>query len=133
MMDEITSQLEMFTTPKAVAREDDPETSWEAAKIVFGIRETQAKVWRTLAHHGPLIDEELHIHMLHRGWMNSESGCRTRRNELVQLGLVEFADEWGETILGNRSRKWRAVPLAVWTAKEFRKHHQIERAFDDIP
>lgn len=130
VMNEINNQLDMFTTPKAVARETDPETSWEAAVNITGIRESQAKVWIILVDHGPLIDDEIHFHMLERGWMISESGCRTRRNELVQLGLVKFNDTWGQTAFFNRARQWRAVSLDIWYEKEFSKYPQIKKAFE---
>ena len=125
---EITNQLDMFTTSHAAARATDPETSWEAAVNITGIREQQAKIWTILIDHGPLIDESIYKFMIAQGWMISEAGCRTRRKELVDLGLVKFDETWGETKLGNRSRQWRAVPLAIWRKKEFSRHQQIERA-----
>lgn len=88
---------------RAVARRTDPETSWAAAHSLGDLRESQFMVYLCIAEHGPLIDEKLVELMV--GKM-SASGARTRRSELVDVGLVEFTGDYGLTTLGNRSRMW---------------------------
>ena len=107
----------MIEEPKAVARNTDPETSWEAAFSVTGIRESQWLVWLVLLKNGAMTDEEIFPILLdeHRAYFDkpiSESGARTRRSELVRLGMVKFANDWKKTKAGRRTRVWRALSLA---------------------
>lgn len=88
-----------------VARKSDPETSWEAARSVTGIRETQAEIHRLLKAHGPMTDEEIIAN--YRG-RQSVSGIRTRRHELVDAGLVKAAGKRkGQT--GRAMTVWEAA------------------------
>jgi hypothetical protein len=119
--EDIGSQLDLFTKGRAVARGTDPETSWEAAASIANLRESQAKVYIVLAEIEPATDEEIYDAMMERRIGISESGCRTRRNELKDLGLVEFAEMWGKTHLGNRSRMWQTVSIEQWKRSEMRK------------
>lgn len=43
----------------------------------------------------------------------SDSGLRTRRSELVALGLVEATETPGVNSAGNPTTNWRAVPGAI--------------------
>lgn len=110
---------------KAVARRGDPETSWQAAQSVLGIRQSQAHVYETLSRYGPLIDDELIEALRARGIKMSPSGARTRRKELGDLGLVEDSDEKGKTESGRRSIKWRAVPYYKWRQAQLGKPVQM--------
>ena len=107
--------------PSAVARSTDPETSWEAAIKVTNIRESQAKIWSILAKVGAMTDEGILEAMIKRGWLISPSGCRTRRHELCELGLVEHSGNYSKTIMGNRSRVWRALDLDEWKRRQLEK------------
>jgi hypothetical protein len=40
----------------------------------------------------------------------SESGLRTRRNELVEAGLVRWSGQYKKMNSGRRGRMWEAVP-----------------------
>lgn len=104
---------------RAVARRSDPETSWEAAKSVTNIRESQWLVWMTLLGAGPKADFELYPLVLenHKGLFSkpiSTSGARTRRSELVKLGMVEFANKFRKNDSGRRTRVWRALSLTEY-------------------
>jgi len=111
----------------AVARSTDPETSWEATIKVTNIRESQAKIWSILAKVGAMIDEGILEAMIKRGWLISPSGCRTRRYELCELGLVEHnklkngEKDYSKTVMGNRSRVWRALDLDEWKRRQLEK------------
>jgi predicted HTH transcriptional regulator len=99
--------LESFEDHKVftpVARTTDPETSWEAARSVTGIRETQAEILRLLKERGPMTDEEVIAHYHGR---QSVSGIRTRRHELVDAGLVKAAGK-------RKGQTGRA--MTVWAA-----------------
>jgi len=117
-------QLDMFEE-KAVARSGDPDTSWQAAQIAsHGIRFNQWLVWKTLMDHGPMTDEEIYealpgIPIIDTAFGQpvgerkpmTDSGCRTRRNELREKGLVRWTGQKGLTEAGNPSRIWQAVGL----------------------
>lgn len=103
--------------PHAVARRGDPSTSWEAADSVTGIRESQRIVLATLRRTGPLTDEQLLDKVtdaLRNGYLEayriSPSGCRTRRAELVALGLVRDTGRRDLTASGRHTIVWEAVP-----------------------
>ena len=44
----------------AVARRSDPQTSWDAARSVKMIRDSQRKIYNLLVEYGPMIDEEIY-------------------------------------------------------------------------
>ena len=44
----------------AVARRTDPQTSWDAARSVKLIRDSQRKIYNLLIKHGPMIDDEIY-------------------------------------------------------------------------
>lgn len=88
---------EQHDEPEAHARRDDPETSHEAARSVRNIRESQMAIADLMRHVGrPISDTE--IGAIYGAWRaeggdampaQSPSGLRTRRSELVELGVVE--------------------------------------------
>jgi hypothetical protein len=88
-----------------VARNSDPETSWEAALSLSAqrIRESQTEILRILRENGPLCDQDI------AKWTHqSPSGARTRRSELVLLGFVEDTGERVRLPSGRRSIVWAA-------------------------
>ena len=95
--------------PKAVARRNDPATSWEAAKSIteLKLRASQHLILELLRTHGPMTDELIREHV--QPWKMSDSGCRTRRKELVDLGLVEDSGARKLTRSGRKTIVWRAV------------------------
>jgi hypothetical protein len=77
----------LIEEPRAVARRGDPGTSWEAARSVEHIRESQAEVLGMFRGRS-WVDEELVEALLAKGSRQSPSGIRTRRRELVDLGEI---------------------------------------------
>jgi hypothetical protein len=96
----------VHTTP--AARSSDPATSHQAAASISSerLRESQAHVLDTLRLDGPLTDERL-VDLI--APMQSPSGVRTRRAELVALGLVVDSGRRERTQSGRSSIVWRAV------------------------
>lgn len=90
----------------AVARRSDPRTSWDAADSVKNIRESQAFILDLLSTYGPMTDEEIYK-LLGEGY--SPSGARSRRNELVEKGLVQDSGRRALTKSNRRTIIWRAV------------------------
>ena len=106
-------QLGMFA-PRA--RRTDPETSHAAADSISSdqLRENQRAVARCLREHGPGTDTEwmghYQLHHEERGWpMQSTSGLRTRRKELVGRGLVIDTGDTKKLKSGRQSIVWEAV------------------------
>lgn len=94
--------------PIARARRTDPETSHEAASSVRRIRETQADVLTVIRKYGPLSDEEISSRYKDSGMpRQSESGLRTRRSELVALGLVADSGRFGYTLSNRKTILWQ--------------------------
>ena len=92
--------------PTAVARRSDPDTSWEAARSVDHIRESQAEVLALFQHHGPMTDEM--ARSLYHG-KQSLSGFRTRRSELVDQGRLVDTGRRARGSTGRRMILW-SVP-----------------------
>ena len=69
------------------ARKSDPKTSHDAAKSVTNLTEIKIKIIELLK--TPMTDTDLVFNIrASTDWLVSESGVRTRRSELVELGLV---------------------------------------------
>lgn len=101
--------------PEAVARRSDPETSWEAARSVTHIRESQQEILDLFRFRGTgMTDEE--VALLYHDVVcksgprcQSPSGLRTRRAELVAQGLLR---DTGDRRRGSTGRR-----MIVWAAK----------------
>jgi hypothetical protein len=93
-----------------VARASDPATSHEAAQSVRDLTEKQWGVLLILRWDGPATDEQIYAAFRRRGWLISPSGCRTRRKELVEAGLVEDSGRRGVTESGRSTVVWQATP-----------------------
>lgn len=48
----------------------------------------------------------------------SGSGARTRRNELVNLGLVKWTERKRRNSKGGLCREWKAIPESEWQESE---------------
>lgn len=84
-----------FGPEAAHARSSDPATSHQAAARVTGnLRETQEHVLTVFRRHGAMTDVEL-VQRYEESDLppQSDSGIRTRRRELVDLGEVEDSGE----------------------------------------
>lgn len=67
-----------------VARNTDPNTSWEAAHSIVDLRERHIKVLGQFTEHGPMTYRDLAERLPQYG----PSGTRTRGNELYDAGLL---------------------------------------------
>ena len=97
---------------RTVARSTDPGTSWEAARSIDPdkISEFQSYILTHLRHLGPMTDEELWDieDAIHHGKV-SPSGLRSRRSELVSMGLVRDSGRKDTLRSGRRAIVWEAV------------------------
>lgn len=87
----------------AVARKTDPKTSHEAAESVVEVSDTQFKIWSLLRK--PLTDEQLVEAFRSKGWMGTDSGIRSRRKDLVDLGVV-VVKSYATTRAGRKCIVW---------------------------
>jgi len=91
----------------AVARNSDPDTSWEAAESLGDLGKLQQKVLEVLKQIGPATDEAIHEFY---EWMYdtrvSPSTTRTRRKELQDMNLVVLVDRNGTTKGGRRCQRF---------------------------
>lgn len=99
---------------EAHARSTDPETSYEAAASTGDVRVSQAAVMFVLNECGPITDETL-VNAYHRAWARdvdnllprqTASGIRSRRAELVRLGLVVWTGQKAIMTTGRKGRVW---------------------------
>ena len=98
----------------ALARITDPETSHEAAASVTDTSMLQDRIVFLLGvsdyHDGSVTDEEL-ISLYDSFFASTNpatpQSIRSRRAELVSKGYVVFDGEYGMTVNGRRTRKWR--------------------------
>lgn len=96
------------------ARTLDPSTSHAAAKSVKNLRESQSSILKLLRKLGRMNDEDLAYEYVVRARQGlvpyqSMSGLRTRRSELVALGLVADSGERITMRSGRKSIVWKAV------------------------
>lgn len=103
------SESKMITIAKA--RNADPATSHDAANSVSHISETQNGIL-TVLRESPMCDERLVARF--NEWVStgrfspaSAQSIRSRRAELVRLGLVEFADRTEMMSTGRMARVWQ--------------------------
>lgn len=89
---------------RAKARSADPETSHAAARAVGDLTAHQELIYEALKR-GDATDEVLWARVHTEGI--SVSGMRTRRKELVDMGLVEDTGRKLLTASGNSSIVWR--------------------------
>jgi len=94
-------------TDYAVARNSDPDTSWEAAESLGNLSNLQEKVLKVLKQIGPATDEQIHEFY---EWVHdttvSPSTTRTRRRELQDKNLVVFVDRNGKTRGGRNCQRF---------------------------
>jgi hypothetical protein len=97
-------------------------TSREAyERILPKITERQGYVLRAIGD-CYVTDENVALHYVLSNFpTQSPSGLRSRRAELVKLGLVEEAEGYdGRTKAGNRCMSWRATPDGLRKLAEMR-------------
>lgn len=89
------------------ARMTDPTTSWEAAGSVSNISETQLHILKALVRPGTDLDILGRYRNLKGAPMASESGIRSRRAELVALGLVKDSGARQKLPSGRNAIVWQ--------------------------
>lgn len=106
-------QGELFA-PHKRTRTGDPETSLEAAESVTDITGKQGAVLKCLMRFGPATDTT--TNRVYNGsrtlfdWpMQSDSGLRARRSELVTLGLVRWNGDRETLPSGRGARVWESI------------------------
>lgn len=94
---------------RAVARRTDPLTSHLAAGSITSerIRRSQAEVLTVLRRYGSMCDESIAEHAKTLGIVQSPSGLRTRRSELVDLGQIADSGSRVRLRSGRMSIVWR--------------------------
>jgi hypothetical protein len=102
-------QTDMFKP--GLARKTDPQTSYRAAEFISPrVNQLQTIVLDYVMGHRGCTDREM-VNALRAQHGGSESTWRTRRSELVDLGLIE---PLGEAIInGRRHQTWTAAQNAV--------------------
>ena len=97
---------------RPVARRTDPATSWEAARSLKEekLRASQQLILTILRVRGPMTDEQILLCVQRNpDTRMSDSGCRTRRKELVDAGLVEDSGKRERTASGRKTIVWKAT------------------------
>src|SRR4051812_5383676 len=98
----------------ARARRTDPQTSHEAAASVQDEITSRRAVWQILRDRGPMTDYDL-VSRYQKSAINglvpfqSESGIRTRRNELYERGWVKDTGQKMRMPSGRNAILWSAV------------------------
>jgi hypothetical protein len=96
------------------ARTTDPVTSFLAAMSVKNLTTTQSAIHSLFEQLGAMTDEQLQTHyqrMIRQGDAPyaSESGIRSRRAELVQMGKLEDSGAREKMRSGRQAIVWRLV------------------------
>lgn len=100
--------------PRAYARHTDPAESHAAAASVSDITGKQSAVLALIRESGPITDHQLVIdyqrQYRERGWPEqSDSGLRTRRNELFRRGYLARDAAKGLLPSGRQAARWRTL------------------------
>jgi len=100
----VRTEIARQDASRAVARSSDPSTSWDAARQLGDLRESQKEVFALFDQ--PMTDEEIEIKAASLEVRQQPSGLRTRRRELVDLGLLHDTGGRRQNKNGNRVIVW---------------------------
>ena len=100
----------LFDEVIALTRTTDPQTSHDAAKTVR-VTDGQMAVYAEFRMYGPMTDEQLIYALKVRSEscpdaQLSDSGARSRRSELVKLGMLRDSGQRGVTASGRQTIIW---------------------------
>ena len=100
------------------ARKKDPKTSHDAADAVTHIAQTQKRILQLLEDYDQMSDvgilECYRFFVETKGWnLVSESGLRTRRKELVFLGMVEDSGFRVKLDTGRTAISWQITATGL--------------------
>lgn len=105
-----------MTDNQTAARNTDPDTSAEAGlKAAMGAIRVRPVVLEIIKEHGPATHDQIIGHYRHRlitapGTPRAtDSGIRTRVNELVKAGKVRRCQDESLSMYGNRAKLWEFV------------------------
>lgn len=105
-------QMDLFPS-QARARRTDPETSHEAAASMTldKLSAQRSLVYDVIRSFGPMTDPAmiLAVHARYGKHRESPSGLRTRRSELVRLGLVKDSGEREKLESGRMAILWKVT------------------------
>lgn len=97
------------------ARVTDPLTSHQAAESVAGVSTRQGRIYEIIANSGSLwtkgglTDEQIYAEYTERFGYISQSGCRTRRKELCDVGQIANSGLTRTTASGRKTIVWVAT------------------------
>lgn len=94
----------------ATARISDPTTSHDAAASVTNYISVQHAILDVVARWGPLTDEAIADHVSRLPMKTTPSGLRTRRKELVELGMLRANPRKVRISTGRLSTRWELNP-----------------------
>lgn len=94
----------------ATARTSDPFTSHEAAASVTNYVSVQHAILDVVSRWGPLTDEAIAERVAILPIKTSPSGLRTRRKELVELGMLRANSRKARISTGRLSTRWELNP-----------------------
>ncbi|WP_284982397.1 hypothetical protein [Arthrobacter sp. efr-133-TYG-118] len=108
-----------FNTRKPLTprRTCDPDPYGAAMKAALGASKVRPVVLELVREHGPLTHDELidwyrRLLAFEEGTPRaSDSGIRTRLRELVKAGLIVEDAEEGESLFGNRAKRWVSIDM----------------------
>ena len=107
----VVARREFNGQTEAPTRHTDPQTSVDAAASVGSLKDNQAEVLLLLCDYGPMSHGQLIEAAAERGVKQSESGLRTRCDELAKIGLVVDSGQRAKTEHGRDTIVWAAVSL----------------------
>jgi predicted ArsR family transcriptional regulator len=83
------------------------------------VSQSQLTVYNTLRQIGPTTDQDLIYTLREEGHPISESGVRTRRDELVKMGLVrEYTSVKARNAQGKTLKVWKTTQKKVDHVRE---------------
>ena len=97
-----------YKTPEKMTRWSDPATSYEAAASV-DLTKGQKIVMLAFRSKRSMTDDELIAQVARLGLKLSPSGCRSRRKELVEMGLIRDSGVKEQTASHRSTIVWEIV------------------------
>lgn len=97
-----------YKTPSKMTRWSDPATSYQAAASV-DLTKGQKIVMTAFRTRRSMTDDELIAQIAKLGLKLSPSGCRSRRKELVEIGLIRDSGVKEKTTSHRSTIVWEIV------------------------
>ena len=97
-----------YKEPAKMTRWADPITSYQAAASV-DLNKSQKIVMSAFRTRNSMTDEELVIQVAKIGLKLSQSGCRSRRKELVAMGVLRDSGVKEKTAAGRSTTVWELI------------------------